>query len=113
MNFAQVEAATKKLAKKIKKETFIYDFLSAFGTPKATITMLKNGSRNLSKKEGEIICKKKIFFYSEDQMDVEKVFEKIISDDSSFRHDPRFVIVTDHNKLHALDTKLQEKIDFT
>lgn len=112
MNIAQVEAAINKLSKKINNKTFVYDFLLAYGTPAATITMLKNGSRNLSKKEGEIICKKKILFYSNDKINVEKAFEEIISEDSSFRHDPRFILVTDYEKLYALDTKLHEKIIF-
>ena len=111
MNFEQVESEVKKLSKKIKKDSFIYDFLKAYNTPKSTITMLKNGSRNLSKKENEVICKKKIYF-STTQDDVEKYFEELISNQASFKHDPRFVIVTDFKELYALDTKLSDKIAF-
>jgi len=111
MNFEQVETEVKKLSKKVKKESFVYDFLAAFGTAKSTITMLKNGSRNLSKKENEIICKKKILFSSVEE-NVEQYFKDVIADKASFKHDPRFIVVTDYKDLFALDTKLMDKIDF-
>lgn len=111
MNFEQVETEVKKLSKKVKKESFVYDFLAAFGTAKSTITMLKNGSRNLSKKENEIICKKKILFSSVEE-NVEQYFEEVIADTTSFKHDPRFIVVTDHENLFALDTKLMDRVDF-
>ncbi len=41
---------------------FIYDLLLAYGKPKSSITRLKSGTYNLSKKEGEILWKKVLFF---------------------------------------------------
>ena len=55
MNFAQIEANIQNLIEKFSPESFIYDFLVAYGTPKATIDLIKKGKRNLAKKEGQLI----------------------------------------------------------
>ena len=62
MNFNQIENNVTKLIKNFSKETFIYDLLLAYGLPKATITRLQKGASNLSKVEGEVSLKKKLFF---------------------------------------------------
>ena len=95
MNISQIEENVKSLIKKIDKESFIYDMLLAYGTPKATITRAKNGSKNLSKNENEIVIKKKVFFAHFDK-DIDQEFERLRKDSSTQKHDPRFVIVTDY-----------------
>ncbi|HMV42123.1 MAG TPA: hypothetical protein PK079_00745 [Leptospiraceae bacterium] len=55
MNIAQIETNLQKLVKSIKKTSFIYDLLLAYGQPKASIARLQKGGLNLSKSEGEII----------------------------------------------------------
>jgi len=62
MNITQIENNLQKLMNRFNKETFIYDLLLAYGLPKASITRLKKGDLNLSKVEGEICWKKKVFF---------------------------------------------------
>ena len=111
MNISQIEENVKSLVKKIDKESFIYDMLLAYGTPKNTITRVKKGSRNLSKNENEVVIKKKIFFAYFDK-DVDKEFVRLSQDSSRQKHDPRFLIVTDFKTIKALDTKLDEKIEF-
>jgi hypothetical protein len=111
MNISQIEENVKSLIKKIDKESFIYDMLLAYGTPKNTITRVKKGSRNLSKNENEVVIKKKIFFAHFDK-DIDKEFERLRQDSSTQKHDPRFVIATDYKTIKALDTKLDEKIEF-
>jgi hypothetical protein len=44
------------------KEEFIFDLLLAYGVSKTSITRLKKGDFNLSKNEGEVLYKKKVFF---------------------------------------------------
>ncbi|MDQ6976148.1 MAG: hypothetical protein Q9M22_06265 [Mariprofundaceae bacterium] len=69
MNIAHIERNLKKLIAEFSKASFIYDLLLAYGLPKASITRLKKGNLNLSKVEGEISWKKKLFFkeaYKED-----------------------------------------------
>ncbi|MBG59179.1 MAG: SAM-dependent methyltransferase [Peredibacter sp.] len=111
MNISQIEENVKSLVKKIDKESFIYDMLLAYGAPKATITRAKNGSKNLSKNENEIVIKKKIFFAHFDK-DVDKQFARLSKEPSTQKHDPRFLIVTDYKTVKALDTKLDDKLEF-
>ena len=51
MTIDQIEKNIDKILKNgINKEIFIYDLLLAYGLPKATISRLKDGNSNLSKK---------------------------------------------------------------
>ena len=45
------------LTSNIDQETFLFDLLEIYDFPKATITLLKKGDRNLSKNEGEYLLK--------------------------------------------------------
>ena len=69
MNITQIEKNLSKLIKNLNEETFIYDLLLAYNLPKATVTRLQKGTANLSKVDGEVSLKKKLFFkevYNED-----------------------------------------------
>ena len=61
MNITQIEKNLQKLIKNFNQETFIYDLLLAYNLPKATVSKLKIGNLNLSKIEGEVSLKKKLF----------------------------------------------------
>lgn len=111
MNIAQIENNLQEIIQAFNKETFIYDLLLAYGLPKASITKLKIGSMNLSKMEGEIIWKKKLFFRSVDNANLHEVITLIKGDDSNLRHEPRFIIVTDFEMLLAVDTKTADTLD--
>lgn len=108
MNVAQIEKNIFKINKSIDKKTFIYDLFLAYGLPKASITRLKKGSLNLSKKPGEISWKKKAFFkevYDEDlHVVISDLADEIISNE-------RFIIVTDYETLLAIDTKTNDRLD--
>ena len=62
MNKTQIEKSLDELVKSLDKENFIYDLLVAYGISKTSITRLKKGDFNLSKVEGEVLYKKKVFF---------------------------------------------------
>jgi hypothetical protein len=62
MNIGQIEENVQTVAAGLSRDTFIYDLLSAYGLPKASITRLQQGSYNLSKTPGEILWKKKLYF---------------------------------------------------
>ncbi|HEM6988829.1 TPA: hypothetical protein U2K21_003142, partial [Legionella pneumophila] len=62
MNIAQIENNISNLINNFSKENYIYDLLLAYGIPKNTITLLKKGKRNLSKRDDQLILKKKILF---------------------------------------------------
>lgn len=111
MNISQIEEEVKSLVKKIDKETFIYDMLLAYGAPKATITRAKKGTKNLSNNENEIVIKKKVFFgyYAKS---LKQEYQRVVNEESTLKHNPRFVIATDYNSIKALDTKLNDEIEF-
>ena len=90
------------------KDTFIYDLLLAYNLPKATITRLQKGTANLSKNEGEVSLKKKLFFKEEYKEDLHLTVTKIVKE---IKHEQRFVIVTDYITLLAIDTKTGGSLD--
>ncbi|MCA6372260.1 MAG: class I SAM-dependent DNA methyltransferase [Cytophagales bacterium] len=111
MNIAQIDNNLRQLVKSFKNERFIYDLLLAYGQPKATIKRIKDGGLNLSKVEGEIVWKKKLFFKAVKGVDLHELFADITSDNKSIKHDPRFIVVTDYKNLLAVDTKTQDTLD--
>ncbi|MFO7864233.1 MAG: DNA methyltransferase [Salinivirgaceae bacterium] len=108
MNITQIDDNLQELIKNIDKETFIYDLLLAYGLPKASITRLKKGNLNMSKTEGEISWKKKLFFREEQNADLHITISDLAK---NITHNERFVIVTDYTMLLAIDTKTNDKLD--
>ena len=108
MNINQIEKNLSKLIKNLNEETFIYDLLLAYNLPKNTVTRLKKGLANLSKVDGEVSLKKKLFFkevYNED------LHLSITNLSKDIKHSQRFVIVTDYKTLLAKDTKMNVTLD--
>ena len=97
------------MKKNFSKESFIFDLLLAYGTPKATITLLKKGRHNLSKRDDQIILKKKLFFQEVKNEDLHAVIDDLQKDKTTMRHNPRFIIVTDYQTLLAMDTKTKDQ----
>jgi type II restriction/modification system DNA methylase subunit YeeA len=111
MNFATIEANIQKLIENFSQETFIYDFLVAYGTPKPTITLLKKGNRNLAKKDGQIILKNKLFFEEAKNQDPHVLIEELKNDPQTHKHKPKFIIVTDYKMLLAVDIKEEDNLE--
>jgi type I restriction-modification system DNA methylase subunit len=111
MNIAQIEKNLIALVDNISKEAFVYDLLLAYGVPKATVSLLKKGKRNLSKRDDQIILKKKLFFQEVENQDLHNTIDTLKSDEATHRHDPRFVVVTDYKTLLAIDTKTDDRLD--
>ncbi len=108
MNIAEIENNLQKLIKSFFKETFIYDLLLSYGLPKASITRLQKGNLNLSKVDGEMSWKKKVFFKEVFKEDLHVAISILAND---IKYDQRFVIVTDYKTFLAIDTKTQDKLD--
>ncbi|OOY48858.1 SAM-dependent methyltransferase, partial [Solemya velum gill symbiont] len=72
---------------------------------------LQKGDYNLSKNEGEILWKKKLFFKVEKEADLHSLIDKLQSDTAITRHHPRFIIVTDWQTLLAVDTRIDDSLD--
>lgn len=112
MNIAQIEAHLQQLLANLHPHTFIYDLLLAYGTPKSSIVRLQQGGLNLSKNEGEIAWKKKLFYKTvAPEQDVHEVIERLKADEQTAKYDPRFIVVTDFETLLALDRKNADTLD--
>jgi len=111
MNLTQIEANLQQLISNFNKDTFIYDLLLAYGQPKASITRLQQGGLNLSKVDGEIAWKKKLFFKAVENDDLHELIDNIKNNGKSLKHDPRFIVVTDFQTLLAIDCKTSDTLD--
>ncbi len=118
MKYAEVTENVKKLVESPQpKDEFIYELLLAYGTPKATIARLKSGAINLSKKPGEVLLKKKVYFkcpdsdlFAEDQT-LLSMMEELKAEKKIKANDPRFLIVTDFEQILAIDRKNDDTLD--
>ncbi|MEM9992257.1 MAG: DNA methyltransferase, partial [Bacteroidota bacterium] len=108
MNSKQIETNVQQLLQTTDKDTFIYDFLLAYGAAKSTITRLRKGNMNLSKEDGVVSWKKKVLFKATDK---EALHLMITELRAQAKHKQRFVIVTNFETLLAMDTKLEDTLD--
>ena len=99
-----------ELIENLEKDKFIFNFLSLYDFPKATITKLEKGVNNVSKNKNEIHLKAKLFFRKVEN-DILKNYTEVESDLAEIKTKPRYIIVTDFKKLLAKDTKTQESLD--
>lgn len=116
MNITQISDQLDNLLRKLEETKvtteFIYDLLLTYGIPNASIARLKKGGLNLSKMEGEVDMKSKVFFkvVTPDE-DPREVMATLLSNGRAIKHAPRFVIVTDFVSFLAQDMKIQESLD--
>lgn len=115
MNSSQVEQNVQQVIEHLNRETFIYDLLLAYDLPKASITRLKKGDYNLSKRSGEsggeIIWKNKLLYQRVEGEDLHATIEQIHADPATHTHRPRFLLLTNFERLLAVDTKTDERLD--
>lgn len=111
MNSHEIEHSVKRILGNFSKENFLFDLLLAYGISKTSITRLKSGDFNLSKVEGEILYKKKIFFKVEKADKLLSSIESVAKDERILKHQPRFAILTDFKTLVAKDLKLGKNLD--
>lgn len=106
----ELEDKITELIENLEKDKFIFNFLSLYDFPKATITKLEKGVNNVSKNKNEIHLKAKLFFRKVED-DILKNYTEIENDLVEIKTKPRYIIVTDFKKLLAKDTKTQESLD--
>lgn len=111
MNITQIESNIHSLILNFNEESFIYDFLIAFGTPNATIKKLQIGSLNLSKKEDEVLWKKKLYFTRIASNSLHSFIDSVRKDETINKQQPRFIIVINDKSLVAYDTKTADSLD--
>jgi len=108
MNIAQIEENLQNLMKNLNKESFVFDLLLAYGTPKSMIARMQKGTMNLAKEPGEVLLKTKLHFKEVKHVELHGVATELVR---TGKHDPRFVVVTDYKNLVAIDTKTLDKLD--
>ncbi|WP_373397962.1 type IIL restriction-modification enzyme MmeI [Algoriphagus halophilus] len=108
MTITQIEKNLQKLFSDFNQETFIYDLLLAYGTPKASIARLQNGNLNLFKGPGVVNWKKKVLFKEVFGKELNLALTEL---KKQAVNDQRFVIVTDYHQLMAWDTKTLDTLD--
>ncbi|KPN79068.1 uncharacterized protein RZ56_12410 [Apilactobacillus kunkeei] len=111
MAIIEYEDEIKTLVNKDNHDEFIYDFLSIYDKiSKATITKLRKGTNNLAKTPGEVYLKNKLYFKYADN-DVLGAFSQVETYVNEISSKPRYIIVTDYNRLLAKDTKTKDSLD--
>lgn len=112
MTTKEIEQNLLQLSQNINPEDFIFDFLLAFGFPKASVSRFKSGDYNHSKIKGEFLYKGKIFFKvgKTDQMLIES--EILAKDERILKQKPRFILLTDFKSIVAKDLKTKASKDF-
>lgn len=111
MNSKEIEHNINQIFENFSKEEFIFDLLMAYGISKTSITRLRKGDYNLSKIEGEILYKKKVFFKEESNDKLLSSIDTFSKEERILKHNPRFVILTDYETLVAKDKKLGKSLD--
>ena len=112
INQGKVIDALESICKKIDPSEFIYQFLSAYGAAKTTISRLRDGSRNIANTVGDTSVKKQLYFRPVDKgEDVYACAEALKSESVIAANDIRFVVVTDFDSLVAFDLKADESLD--
>lgn len=117
VTLAQIVENITQLSAAVKPAEFIYDFLTCFGAPKATIARLKGGALNVAKKEGCTLLKTKVYFEPL-RADLLKAatpmhaIEAAQKDSRIAANKPRFLIATDFKTLAAFDTKRRDTVKF-
>ncbi len=118
MDLNKLEKDIHSLVENLNQDEFIYDFLLAYDFPKATITRLKKGDYNKSKNADadnannqEILWKKYLFFKVEQNQDLHLAIDEAQKDPAILKQHPRFIIVTDFDRLLAVDTKIGDSLD--
>lgn len=112
MKKSEIQQNLKEISQNLNKENFIYNFLLAFGLSKTTITRLKKGDYNLSKNEGELFHRRRIFFKEVAGDKLLPTIDLLSKDEKILRHKPRFIVVTDYKKILATDTRLLTNVEF-
>ena len=110
MTITQIETNINKLLKNFSEDAFVFDFLLAYGTPKATISRLKKGELNQLESKGELTQRKKMLF-KEVQSELHGTIDTLTNTINAQKNKPRFIIVTDYKTLLSYDTKTTVTLD--
>jgi len=114
LNQAKIITALEKIVTEAR-EDFIFSFLLAFGTPKATVKRLQMGDkqRNIAQAAGDIGVAQKIYFHPLKKGEApQSTLERLLALPLIEQHKIRFVMVTDFKTVLAYDGKVDDQTEF-
>ena len=114
LNQAKIIKALEKIVT-APNDDFIFSFLSAYGTPKATIRLLQMGDpqRNVAKIDGDIALSRQIYFHPvTDGSSLEQAFEDTLALSVIEQQKIRFILVTDYTTVIAYDRTVKDQTTF-
>lgn len=111
ISYQQIQQNIAEIANRDAYEsTVIYDLLSAYGKPKATITKLQGGVNNFAKDDG-VLLKDAVFFKVFPAGTVlESKVEQLKHDELTERYRPRYLIATDLQNIAAYDRRQEASL---
>lgn len=113
VNQAKIFEHLEQLVENAEQDEFIYEFLTAFEFPKATLSLIRQGgARNVAKEPGHVGLKNKLYYQPvTDSDDIESAFDQRIADAAVAKNKIRFVLMTNFARFLAWDTLTQERLD--
>ncbi|MBU1658465.1 N-6 DNA methylase [bacterium] len=110
MTIVEIENNLHNLVANFDKNSFIFDLLLAYGTPKSTIKRLQGSDHDKLDTNGELVLRKKLYFKVTDN-ELHATIDALKSSKDVLKHSPRFIIVTDYETLLSYDTKTDDSLD--
>ena len=115
INIRQIENNIKAIVANCNENNFIYDFLLAYGLPKATIKRQQLSAQNQSALffSNDVSFKKKVYFRIDKENELPLVISELANENGQAIKSthPRFVIATDFKRFMAIDTKTKDSLD--
>lgn len=112
-----VEEKIKPLGNRLSYDKeFIFDLLAVYGRAQGNITRLRNGQLNVANDKANEVAQKGIVYFkpvSATDDELYAVIDDLKTDPTVVRYTTRFVIVTNYNKLLAIDTRTSESLDIS
>ena len=110
MTIIEIENNLNNLIANFDENSFVFDLLLAYGTPKSTIKRLQGSDHDRLASHGELVVRKKLFFKVADK-ELHATIDELKTQKDVTKHSPRFIIVTDFQTLLAYDTKTDDTLD--
>lgn len=112
-----VEEKIKPLGNRLSYDKeFIFELLAVYGRAQGNITRLRNGQLNVANDKANEVAQKGIVYFkpvSASDDELYAVIDDLKTDPTVVRYTTRFVIVTNYNKLLAIDTRTSESLDIS
>lgn len=112
-----VEEKIKPLGKRLSYDKeFIFELLAAYGRAPGNITRLRNGQLNVANDKSQEVAQKGVIYFkpvSASDDDLYAIIDDLKTDPTVVRYSTRFVVVTNYNKLLAIDIRTGEPLDIS